>query len=73
MLTCGLSPNFGEKLLFCKNLIFLVNPFPHEHILTTPCCIFWIEGGAEKALTFLATVLKRKHVFGAQMGHVYTI
>jgi hypothetical protein len=33
MLTCGLSPNFGEKLLFCNIFIFLVNPFPHEHIV----------------------------------------
>jgi hypothetical protein len=30
-------------------------------------------GGAEKVLTFLATFLKRKHVFGAQIEHFFTI
>jgi hypothetical protein len=32
-----------------------------------------VGGRAEKVVTFLSTFLKRKHVFGAQTGHYFTI
>jgi hypothetical protein len=39
----------------------------------TPDVSFGWGGGAEKVLTIFATLLKRKHVFGAQIGYFFTI
>jgi hypothetical protein len=44
---------------------------------TPPSCnplMYLLDGGsAEKVLDFLTRFLKRKHMFGAQIGHFLTI
>jgi hypothetical protein len=45
----------------------------HIPLLATAWCILSMGGGAEKVLTFLAKIRKRKHMFGAHIGYFFTI
>jgi hypothetical protein len=68
LVTRYLMIDLGSFLVSHKSKIFLGAHPPSSN----PLMYLLDGGGAEKVLTFLATFLKRKHVFGAQIGHFFS-